>query len=560
MASLPLPRRKERRRPPPDGRRFAEGTRSVADLIAPAAVEIRRDHLRLDRQFVRTLVVTGYPRTVSPSWLSPLIDFEEPIEVSLHLYPLETTHMVSTLSHKMVQLHSSRMMAARGGRLPDPEREVAYEDAERLRDALQRGEERIFSVSLYIALRAGTLAELDALTVKVETTLGGMLAHSRVALLEQDSGFRSCLPQAQDALMVARNLDTSSVATMFPFSSSSLSMERGVLYGIALHNHSPVIVDPFDESLENANTVIFATSGAGKSYFTKLMALRNLLFDVDFLVIDPEDEYRALCSAVGGQYIRLASSSGQHLNPFDLPPAPDDEDGRDPLAEQIASLHALLEIMLSEPGGQLTTREHAVLDRALYATYAEVGITPDVSTHGRSVPLLRDLDGKILPDGSVADNASVALHRLRRDMERQKKSIQESLERFLKAHRDEGILQEEFVTIRNERFVVPLIAGQRREHFTRGPDHLRPDPVTWDHSEPHEPPPSPGPGCGTLCRGKATRSHGEHPVMDTRMCDPRTGHACRYFGPTWGDVLQVPGRRRQLSHSGRCGRLEKRPR
>jgi conjugal transfer ATP-binding protein TraC len=411
MASLPLPRRKERRRPP-DGRRFAGGTRSVADLIAPAAVEIRRDHLRLDRQFVRTLVVTGYPRTVSPGWLSPLIDFEEPIEISLHLYPLETAHMVSTLSHKMVQLHSSRMLAARGGRLPDPEREVAYEDAERLRDALQRGEERIFSVSLYIVLRASTLPELDALTAKVETTLGGMLAHSRVALLEQDSGFRSCLPQAQDALMVARNLDTSSVATMFPFSSSSLSMERGVLYGIALHNHSPVIVDPFDESLENANTVIFATSGAGKSYFTKLMALRNLLFDVDFLVIDPEDEYRALCSAVGGQSIRLASSSGQHLNPFDLPPAPDDEDGCDPLAEQIASLHALLEIMLSEPGGGLTTREHAVLDRALYATYAEVGITPDVSTHGCSVPLLRDLQSTL--DATSGEIAAGLADRLRR--------------------------------------------------------------------------------------------------------------------------------------------------
>src|SRR5947209_18121451 len=258
MTSLPLPRRKERRRPPPDGRRFAEGTRSVADLIAPAAVEIRRDHLRLDRQLVRTLVITGYPRTVSPGWLSPLIDFEEPIEISLHLYPLETAHMVSTLSHKMVQLHSSRMLAARGGRLPDPEREVAFEDAERLRDALQRGEERIFSVGLYVLLRADSVATLDGLTRKVELTLNSMLAYSRVAYLEQDTGFQSCLPQGADRLLRYRNLDTSSLATMFPFSSSSLTMPRGVLYGIAKHNHSPVIVDPFDESLENANMVIFA--------------------------------------------------------------------------------------------------------------------------------------------------------------------------------------------------------------------------------------------------------------------------------------------------------------
>ncbi|MBV9279176.1 MAG: DUF87 domain-containing protein, partial [Chloroflexi bacterium] len=325
-------RRRQQKELTADERRFALGARSLADLVAPAAVEVGRDHLRLDAQFCRTLVVTGYPRTVSPGWLSPLIDFEEPIELSLHLYPLETAQMVSALSHKMVQLHSSRLLAARDGRLPDPEREVAYEDAERLRDALQRGEERIFSVGLYILLRASSLAALDTLTRKVELTLGGMLAHSRVAVLEQDAGFQSCLPQGRDRLLVYRNLDTSSLATLFPFASSSLSMERGVLYGIALHNHSPVIVDPFAEGLENANLVVFATSGAGKSYFTKLMALRNLLLDVEFLVIDPEDEYRALCQAVGGQYIRLASTSSQHLNPFDLPPSTDEEDRRDPLA------------------------------------------------------------------------------------------------------------------------------------------------------------------------------------------------------------------------------------
>jgi conjugal transfer ATP-binding protein TraC len=416
MASLPIHRR-SRYTPQlsPDEERFVRGSRSVADLIAPAAVEVARDHLRLDSQFVRTLVVTGYPRTVSPGWLAPLIDFEEPIELSLHLYPLETTQMVSTLSHKLVQLHSSRLLAARGGRLPDPEREVAYEDAERLRDALQRGEEKIFSVGLYILLRAGSLAALDALTRKVELTLGGMLAHARTAILEQDTAFQSCLPQGQDQLLLYRNLDTSSVATMFPFSSSSLTMERGVLYGIAKHNHSPVIVDPFDESLENANMVVFATSGAGKSYFTKLMALRNLLLGVDFLIIDPEDEYCALCVAVDGQYVRLASSSSQHLNPFDLPPTEEDEDARDPLAEQVAALLALLEIMLAEPGHGLTSHERALLDRALYETYAASGISDDVSTHYHPPPLMRNLHTVLA--GTPSEVASSLAARLQRYVE-----------------------------------------------------------------------------------------------------------------------------------------------
>jgi type IV secretory pathway VirB4 component len=396
----------------PDERRFALGARSVADLVAPAAVEVARDHLRLDYQYARTLIITGYPRTVSPGWLTPLIDFEEPIEVSLHLYPLDTGQMVRSLTHKMVQLHSSRLLAARGGRLSDPEREVAYEDAERLRDALQRGEEKVFSVSLYLLLRASTLAALDDLTRRVEVTLHGMLARSRVAILEQDSGLRSCLPEGQDRLLVYRNLDTSSLATTFPFSSSTLSMERGVLYGIARHNHSPVIFDPFDPSLENANAVVFAKSGAGKSYFTKLMALRNLLVDVDFLVIDPEDEYRTLCAAVGGQYVRLASSSGQRLNPFDLPPFDYDEEGRDPLAEQVAALLGLLELMLAEPGGSLGAHERALLDRALYKTYALAGISADVATHQRPAPVLREFhDVLAATEGDLAASLAVRLGR-----------------------------------------------------------------------------------------------------------------------------------------------------
>src|SRR5207248_6281154 len=183
-------------------RRFALGTRSLADLLAPAAVEVTRDHLRLEYQYARVLVVVGYPRTVVPGWLTPLLEFEHPIEVSFHIHPLETASVVKLLSHKLVQLQSSRLVDVRSGRLADPEREVAFEDAERLRDALQRGEERVFSVSLYILLRAPSQRTLDDLTRRVETTLDGMLAHSRVAILEQDGAFRACLPTARDDLLV----------------------------------------------------------------------------------------------------------------------------------------------------------------------------------------------------------------------------------------------------------------------------------------------------------------------------------------------------------------------
>jgi len=374
----------------PDERRFARGTRSLADLVAPAAVEIARDHVRLEYQYARVLAVTGYPRSVGPGWLAPLIEFEHPIELSIHIHPLETASVVKLLSHKLVQLQSSRLVDLRGGRLADPEREVAFEDAERLRDALQRGEERVFSVSVYLLLRAASPRALDDLTRRVESTLDGMLAHSRVAILEQERGFQACLPHARDDLLVYRNLDTSSLVTMFPFSSSTLSMERGVLYGVATRSQTPVIVDPFDSTLENANLAVFAVAGAGKSFFVKLMAMRNLLAGVDFLIVDPENEYRAVCDAVGGQYVRLASSSAHRLNPFDLPPS-DPDAGVDTLAEHVAALLGLLSIMLAERDGNLDKLERAVLDDALYQTYARAGITRDPPSHARTAPTLADL-------------------------------------------------------------------------------------------------------------------------------------------------------------------------
>jgi type IV secretory pathway VirB4 component len=387
----------QRRKTPPtseplsaDERRFALGTRSLADLVAPAAVEVTRDHVRLEYQYARVVAVTGYPRTVGPGWLGALIEFDHPIEISVHIHPLETASVVKLLGHKLVQLQSSRLVDLRGGRLADPEREVAFEDAERLRDALQRGEERVFSVSLYLLLRAGSPRALDDLTRRVESTLDGMLAHSRVAILEQERGFQACLPLGRDELLVYRNLDTSSLVTMFPFASSTLSMERGVLYGVATRSQTPIVVDPFDATLENANLAVFAVAGAGKSYFVKLMALRNLLAGVEFLIVDPENEYRAVCEAVGGQYIRLASTSPHRLNPFDLPPTHADDDV-DVLAERVAALLGLLSIMLAERGNTLDRLEQAVLDEALYATYAHAGITLDPETHARPVPTLTDL-------------------------------------------------------------------------------------------------------------------------------------------------------------------------
>ncbi|MCY4638860.1 MAG: conjugal transfer protein TraC [Chloroflexi bacterium] len=378
----------------PDGAsalRFGAGERTTADLVAPSAIEERRDHLLIDGELSRVLSLDDYPRHVGPDWLGRIIDSGEPLDLSLHLEPLDSGAAISALSQRLVALQSSRLLDARGGRIAPAGREVAYEDAARLRDALERGDERVFSGGLYLRLRGSSPGELDAASGRIRGTLSGMMAGARPALYEMWPALLSCLPAGQDHLGHRRNLDTSSAATMIPFSSSQLAVERGLLYGENVHNSSLVILDPFSPEHENANKVVFAKSGAGKSFACKVEALRALLLGIEYYVIDPEGEYGRLAEAVGGQMVRLSGSSPYRINPFDLPPGRAGGDARGALASRVLALHGLLGLMLAEPGQPLGRAEQGVLDQALYECYRRAGITRDPATHGRPAPLLRDL-------------------------------------------------------------------------------------------------------------------------------------------------------------------------
>jgi conjugal transfer ATP-binding protein TraC len=404
---------------------FLLGTRSLADLIAPSGCEVRADHLRLDGAYARVLVVTAYPRLVSPGWLSLLVETDLPIEASLFVQPLDSASMVRALGIQIARLQSSRLAALRGERVADPEREIALEDAERLRERLQRGEERLFAVSLYLLLRAKSLRELDELTRRVEEQLDALLAHSRRGLWEQERGFRSCLPEGRDQLVVPRNLDTSALAATLPFVGPSLAMESGMLVGLDRTSQTPVLLDPFDRSLDNANLVVVAPAGAGKSFMGKLLMLRQLINGTDCIAIDPENEYSRVAEAADGQVVRLAASSAHRINPFDLPPPPtnvgsDGDRGQeeDPLAERVTALLGLLEVMLcgsnttAGRSASLDNHERAVLDRAIYRTYAEAGITADVATHSRPAPLLSDLHAVLAETpGELAASLAVRLER-----------------------------------------------------------------------------------------------------------------------------------------------------
>lgn len=385
------------RGPHTDARRLDLGRRGIADLLAPAAVVPAPDALQIDGDFARGLYLSGFPRWVGDGWLGPLVNFEEPLVLSQHIAPLDSGEVTRELGNRLNELEASRRIAARAGQMPAATRTLALEDTERVQEQVTRGEERLFAVGHYLQVSAPSRRLLDDRTARLERVLGALQLQSRVARFAQDAAFRACLPEGRDPLGHTQTFTTSALAASFPFDSGTLAAPGGVLYGLA--KQSLVIFDPFDPALDNANTAVIATSGAGKSYFVKLLALRTLEEGIEVAVIDPDGEYARLCAALGGQRVRLALSGGAAINPFDLPqPGADEPPGetRDPVAEAVDSILALLELMLADPGDRLSAGERAILDKALYDTYTAAGIAPgDPASWARPAPTLRDLAARL---------------------------------------------------------------------------------------------------------------------------------------------------------------------
>jgi conjugal transfer ATP-binding protein TraC len=368
---------------------YRQGIVSLRDLIAPPSMEVTGDHVRIGTRFARTIYVYGYPRQIFTGWLSPIINLDEILDISLFIYPVESQVVLNNLRRKVGQLEASYAINQEKGRVRDPGLEAAIMDAEELRDKLQVGEERFFRFGLYCTLYADSLDELKNVQRKVEGIFGQSLVYTKTASMQMEPAFNSTLPLASDQLQVARNMNTGALSTSFPFTSAELSRNEGVLYGINRHNNGLVLFDRF--SLENANMVVFAKSGAGKSFAIKLEALRSLMLGTEVIVVDPEDEYRALCEAVGGSYLRLSLASQNRLNPFDLPRVLDSEDADNALRANIITLHGLLRLMMGGQAAPLTPAEDADLDVAIINTYAKGGITNDPLTHGATPPTMNDL-------------------------------------------------------------------------------------------------------------------------------------------------------------------------
>lgn len=362
---------------------FVQGLVSIQDIIAPEAIEVDFNYLKVGNTYMQTLFIAGYPRFVAANWLSPLINFSHSLEISMHIIPVDGKTIMDDLRRKITEMEAEIQSDLRRGKIANIDTQVKLEDARILQEQLAKGEERFFQFGLYITIISSSLDELIHTSKQVQSTLGALLIVSKKATLQMEDGLKTTLPQGSDLLKIHRNMDTTSLATTFPFTSSDLTSEQGIMYGINEHNDSLVIFDRF--SMENANMVVFAKSGAGKSYGVKLECLRTLMFDTEIIIIDPEGEYVDMAQAVGGEYIQFSFNSQIKINPFDLTALYDPEENE--LGLKIISLHTLLKIMM----GDINADQEAVLDRALVAAYKAKGITPDPATQNLEPPLMEDV-------------------------------------------------------------------------------------------------------------------------------------------------------------------------
>ncbi|PIT93216.1 MAG: conjugal transfer protein TraC [Candidatus Harrisonbacteria bacterium CG10_big_fil_rev_8_21_14_0_10_38_8] len=358
----------------------------IKDIIAPAALELNPNYVKLGSKLAKTLFVFNYPRYLSSGWFSPIINYPDLLDVSIVINPVEPSQALKNLRKKATQVEAQLIEQEEKGMVRNPILETAREDIERLRDSLQQSRENLFTVGVYVTIYADTEENLKKFEAKINNLLESRLIYAKPALFQQMEGLNSVLPLGHDKLNITSPLNSGPLSSFFPFISLNLTSDDGILYGINRHNNTMIIFDRF--SLENANMVIFAKSGSGKSYASKLEALRLLMTGVDVLIIDPENEYEKLATAVGGSYFKISLASEYHVNPFEIPIIPEDEDPAEVLRSHIVNLTGLLKLML----GEMDAEEETLIDRALTEAYASREIIPGKDFTGAEPPLIKDLE------------------------------------------------------------------------------------------------------------------------------------------------------------------------
>ena len=369
-----------------DAAAISDALMTLEDVIAPSGIQIGPRTLDMSGIAARTFFISTYPRYLNDGWLEPILNLEKELDVAVHIHPINTADTLKKFQKKVAEVQSQINIRADKGMVRDPQLEAAFRNLEDLRDKLQQAEEKLFDVGVYVTIYGVDEAALNKTEGEIKSILDSRLIYLKPALYDQGKGIKSVLPFADDQLLIHSKFNSSPLSSFFPFTSFDLTSDTGILYGINRHNSSLVLFDRFQ--LTNYNSVTFATSGAGKSYTTKLEILRSLMFGTEVIVIDPEREYEYLAEATGGRFFNISLSSSHHINPFDLPKPLEDENPEDVLRSHIIELIGLFRLML----GGLSPEEETIVDQAIVETYALKDITGNTDFSTLDAPLLSDFE------------------------------------------------------------------------------------------------------------------------------------------------------------------------
>jgi len=386
MALFSSSKKKKRMELP--GQELQMKTINIRDIVAPSSIVLASDHFKIGERCGKSFFIFSYPRYLNSGWFTPVINMDTPMDVSFHIHPIDTGATLKQLRRKLTEVQAEIMERQEKGLVRDPALEIAYQDLEGLRDKLQTSTERMFRLGIYLTVYEKDVAKLRDIETTLRSILESKLIYIKPSLYQQKEGFVSTCPYGIDQIQTYTPMNTSPLSSTFPFVSFDLSANEGILYGTNLHNNSLILFDRF--SMENANSVIFAKSGSGKSYTVKLEILRSMMMGVDAIVVDPENEFKTLAEATGGSFLNVSLSSPYHINPFDLPDPREDENPADVIRSNIINIVGLVRILL----GGMTPEEDAIIDRALTEVYAAKDITPqtDPKLWAGRTPLMQDLE------------------------------------------------------------------------------------------------------------------------------------------------------------------------
>ncbi len=377
---------------------YSNAKLELQDILAPSAIKVADKSVQIGSQISRSYFIISYPRFLVSGWLGQIINLDKKFDLSIQVHPMSTEKVLRKFQKKVTEVQSEISRQQEKGMVRNPLLDTALRDLESLRDRLQQAQEKMFEAGLYVTIYGDTEKEVSDLENELKTTFESRLVYIKPAFFKQTEGFHSVIPIASDEMKVHYKLNSGALSSFFPFISSDLTSEKGILYGINRHNNGLILFDRF--SLENYNSVLFAKSGAGKSYTAKLEILRTMMFDTEVIVIDPEREYEFLAEAVGGRYFNISLSSEHHINPFDLPMPLPDESPEDVLRSHIIHLVGLFRILL----GGLSPEEDSVVDQAITETYALKDINGKTDFGNLEPPLMSDFEMVL---GSMDESGSL---------------------------------------------------------------------------------------------------------------------------------------------------------